>query len=104
LCAPGVTFFGAALPKAGLTSFDRSAVAGPAPAVACVALDWVARVFLAAGFLLLVAIWRLLIVLSGNSGRKEVAHPLGIAPSPDNSTQSHNGVKTLKFPSENIEN
>ncbi|CDX16786.1 hypothetical protein MPLA_1150042 [Mesorhizobium sp. ORS 3359] len=53
---PGVTFFGAALPKAGLASFDRSAIAGPAPALACVVLDWVALVFLATGFLLLVAI------------------------------------------------
>ncbi|MBZ9849713.1 hypothetical protein LB565_17145 [Mesorhizobium sp. CA14] len=54
--APGVTFFGAALPKAGLASFDRSAAAGPAPAWACVVLDWLVLAFLGAVFLLFVAI------------------------------------------------
>jgi len=51
--APGVTFFGAALPKLGLASF---VIAGAAPALACVVLDWLALLFLGAGFLLLVAI------------------------------------------------
>jgi hypothetical protein len=51
--APGVTFFGAALPKLGFASF---VVAGPVPGWACVVLDWLALLFLATGFLLLVAI------------------------------------------------
>ncbi|MDX8546188.1 hypothetical protein RFM41_20730 [Mesorhizobium sp. VK25A] len=51
--APGVTLFGAALPKAGLASF---VVAGPAPGLACAVLDWLALAFLGAVFLLLVAI------------------------------------------------
>jgi hypothetical protein len=35
---PAITFFGAAWPKAGLATFERSAIAGPAPAFDCVAL------------------------------------------------------------------
>jgi glycosyltransferase involved in cell wall biosynthesis len=35
--AAGATFFGAALPNAGFASFERAAIAGPAPAFAWVA-------------------------------------------------------------------
>jgi hypothetical protein len=55
---PGTTFFGAALPKAGFASLERSAIAGPAPAFAWVALAGVALDLAAAGFLALVAIGR----------------------------------------------
>ncbi|WP_214470214.1 hypothetical protein [Mesorhizobium sp. dw_380] len=55
--AAGATFLGAALPKAALVSFERSETAGPAPALACVALA--AFGFAAAGFLALVAIGKI---------------------------------------------
>jgi hypothetical protein len=51
--AVGTTFFGAALPKAGLVSFERAAIAGPAPA-----FDWVALPLAGAGFLAFCAIGR----------------------------------------------
>ncbi|WP_198327556.1 hypothetical protein [Mesorhizobium sp. WSM1497] len=49
--AAGTTFFGAALPKAGLASLERAVIAGPAPI-----LDWVALPLAGAGFFALVAI------------------------------------------------
>lgn len=49
--AVGTTFFGAALPKAGLASFELAVIAGPAPA-----LDWVALPLAGAGCLAFIAI------------------------------------------------
>nr|WP_172371299.1 hypothetical protein [Mesorhizobium sp. NZP2234] len=78
--AAGTTFLGAALPKAPLASFERSAIAGPAPAFAWVA--FAGLVF--AGFFALVAIGKSL--------------------TPDKRVLRDNDAKLLRFPSRNTEN
>jgi hypothetical protein len=80
LAAVGTTFLGAALPKAPFASLERSAIAGPAPALAWVAFAG-AAFDLGAGFLALVAI-----------GRNPSVAKYGEMPCRDN------GLKVLRFP------
>src|SRR6185369_13812565 len=74
--AAGTTFFGAALPKDGLASLERSAIAGPAPA-----FDWVALPLAGAGLLAFCAI--------------------GWNPSSGRIAWGDNGLKVLRFPLKN---